>query len=164
MKAVTIDNLDLKDHLRWAQDQTVLDTIFVTEAQEIAHHPEIMGMSIIYPSKFDELFELQKRNQHWAAFTPPKNYQLLRKRLFSYRLFPSIHWEDSEQDAEDFEEENPPEPNLISTISDIQPHDMQTPLRFEKDKNTMLNMLESIQWINKLLLQINARKLQYQKG
>ena len=165
MKGVTIDNLDLKDHVRWAQDQIALDTTFFIDASEIAHHPEILGMSMIYPSKFEELFELQRRNQHWAAFTPPDNFQLFRKRFFSYRVFPSIHWEEKEEGEEesDFDEDHP-ELDLISAVAKIQALGNQTRAVFEKDKNAMLNLLESIQWINKLLKQINARKLQYQKG
>ena len=94
MKGVTIDNLEMKDHLRWAKDQEVLDVAFVSESSIVAHHPEILGMSMIYTSKFDELLELQ-RNQHWACFSPPKNFQLFRKGFFSHRLFPHIDWEDS---------------------------------------------------------------------
>lgn len=167
MKGVTIDKLDIKDHLRWAQDQEVLETAYVTEASLVAPHPEILGMSMIYPSKFEELFELQKRNQHWAAFSPPKNYHLFGKRFFSYRLFPSIHWEDEkESQEEEFQEnfEQQENSDLIQVVLRIKKLGNQTSTLFEKDKSAMLSLLESIRWINKLLQQINARKLQYQKG
>lgn len=35
---------------------------------------------------------------------------------------------------------------------------------FERDKHAILNLIETIQWINLLLKQINGKKLQYQKG
>ena len=166
MKGVTIDKLDIKDHLRWAQDQEVLESAYVTEATLIAHHPEILGMSMIYPSKFEELFELQKRNQHWASFSPPPNFQLFRKRFFSHRLFPSIHWEEEEEDTKEWEtkEEDEPALNLIHAVGQVSSKETHPSVLFEKDKDTMLNLLESIQWINKLLKQIYGRKLQYQKG
>ncbi len=155
----------MKDHVRWAHDQNHLDTTYVTEAREIAHHPEILGMSIIYPSKLEELFELQKRNQHWAFFTPPDNFQLFRKRFFSYRLFPSIHWEEKEEgEEENASEEEDPNLNLISAIMKIQAPETKAAKLFAKDKDTMLNLLESIQWINRLIKHIHARKMQYQKG
>ncbi len=40
----------------------------------------------------------------------------------------------------------------------------QSSVHFEKDKSTLINLLESIAWVNGLLKLINARKLQYQKG
>jgi hypothetical protein len=159
MKAVTIDNLDIKDHLRWAQDQTILDSTYVAEAALVAPHPESLGLSTIYASKFDELFELYNRNQHWALFSPPKNYFLFRKRFFSYRLFSTIHWEE-EEDSEDTK----PTCDLIRAVNRLKKPSPHTHILFEKDKDSVLNLLESIQAINKLLKQVNARKLQYQKG
>ncbi len=160
MKAVTIDKLDIKEHLRWAQDQEVLESIYVTEAQTVAQHPELIGLSVIYSSKFEELFELQKNNQHWASFSPPKNFHVFGKRFYSYRLFQSIHWEDAEESW------NPEEPSLdlIQVINQIKKWEGQTSPLFEKDKSAVLSLLESIRWINILLKQIHGRKLQYQKG
>ncbi|SRR5581483_2990287 len=167
MKGVTIDKLDIKDHLRWAQDQEILDAALVSEASLVAHHPEILGMSMIYSSKFEELFELQKRNQHWACFSPPENFQLFKTRFFSYRLFPNIHWEgdeDSKSDSEAKEEDGEFEIGLISTLVQVKAPGNQFSVLFEKDKDALISLLKSIQWINKLLKQINGRKLQYQKG
>lgn len=161
---MTIDNLDIKDHMRWAQDQEVLDIAFVTEASLVAPHPEILGMSMIYPSKFEELFELQKKNQHWACFSPPKNFHLFGRSFFSYRLFPGMHWDDAEEGEEDSEDQDNPDQDLIQAVFRIKKLAGQTPSLFEKDKSAMLNLLESIKWINALLKQITARKLQYQKG
>lgn len=161
MKAVTIDRLDIKDHVRWAQDQEGYDISFVKESLLVAPHPEILGTSVIYPSKFEELFELQKRNLPWAAFVPPKNFQAFSKRFFSYRLFPSIFWEeknDEEEETEDSQED------LIACIIKYQRPEDQNQSLFEQDKSTVLNLLESIKAIDGLLKQINARKLQYQKG
>lgn len=160
MKAVTIDRLDIKDHVRWAQDQEGYDISFVKESLLVAPHPEILGTSVIYPSKFEELFELQKRNLPWAAFAPPKNFQAFSKRFFSYRLFPNIFWEEKDDD----EEEEDSQDDLIAWIINYQKPDDQNSSLFEQDKSTVLNLLESIKEINDLLKQINARKLQYQKG
>jgi hypothetical protein len=171
MKGVTIDNLDIKDHLRWAKDQEILDLSFVSDADVVALHPEFMGMSMIYPSKLDELFELQKKNQHFAHFAPPMQFHLFAKRFFSYRLFPSIHWE-NHKNGEDEEEESKPDSeaeldvnhDLIQAVTRIKHLRSQASSLFEKDKDAILNLLESIKWINDLLQQIHAKKLQYQKG
>jgi hypothetical protein len=161
MKAVTIDQLDIKEHVRWAQDQETYDISFVKESHLVAPHPEILGTSVIYPSKFEELFELQKRNLPWASFTPPENFAMFGKRFFSYRLFPNIYWEDREEEKEG---ENEDRQDLIQEVIKIKKFGNQTQSVFEKDKSVVLNLLGSIRWINRLLKQINARKLQYQKG
>ena len=163
MKGVTIDNLDIKDHLRWAQDQEILDVGIVSESSIVAHHPEILGMSMIYTSKFDELLELQ-RNQHWACFSPPQNFQLFKKGFFSHRLFPNIDWEDSNDSPSDGNKESETEVDLITVVQQVKALDSQASILFEKDKDTMISLLESIQWIHQLLKLINGRKLQYQKG
>ncbi len=163
LKAVTIDQLDIKDHVRWAHDQEVYDISFVKDSDMVAQQPEILGTSVIYPSKFDELFELQKRNLPWATFLPPGNFHTFSKRFFSYRLFPHIFWEE-EDEEESEQEEKDSEDGLMSGIINCKPPKNQKESLFEKDKSTMLNLLESIKEINGLLKQINARKLQYQKG
>jgi hypothetical protein len=165
MKAVTIDQLDIKDHVRWAQDQNEYDISFVNESHLVAPHPEILGTSIIYPSKFEELFELQKKNVSWANFTQPKNFHLFGRRFFSYRLFPSIHWEDYEEGDEDgSDKEEPASDDLIHEVLKVKKNSHQTQSLFERDKTSILNLLEAIKGIDTMLRQINARKLQYQKG
>jgi hypothetical protein len=160
--SVTIDQLHLKEHVRWAQDQQALDPSYVTEAHLVAPHPEFLGMSIIYPSKFDELFELQKKNLPWAFFDPPRNFQAFSKRFFSYRLFPNIYWDEKDESSE--EEEEKPSSDLVELVIKLKKLGNQTHSLFEKDKTAVLQLLEEIKWINQLLKQINARKLQYQKG
>jgi hypothetical protein len=159
--SVTIDQLDLKDHVRWANDQTNFDVSLIKESDLVAHHPEISGTSAIYPSKLEELFEMQKKNLPWAAFETPKNFHMFSRRFFSYRLFPNIYWE---EDSEEDKDENDPQQNLKQRVLNLQNPEDQSQSLFERDKTAILGLLESIVWINRLLKQINARKLQYQKG
>src|SRR5690348_1612247 len=106
----TIDNLDIKDHVRWAQDQAELDPFYLTEAKEVSQHPELLGNSIIYASQWEQLLEWQKRNQPWATFEPPARYHLTSRHLFSYRIFPNIYWqeekEESDEEQSDTDEES----------------------------------------------------------
>lgn len=171
MEAVTIDQLDIKNHVRWAQDQKNYDDFFVKESHVVAPHPEILGTSAIYASKFEELFELQKKNPSWAFFAHPKNFHLFSRRFFSYRLFPSIYWEETEESDEDAEHspedeqhEESDSNNLIQQVINVKKNPQDTQSLFEKDKTAILSLLEAIKQIDKMLGQVNARKLQYQKG
>lgn len=170
MKAITIDNLDIKDHIRWAQDQAILDPTYLAESQSIAHHPEYLGMSTIYASQWEALFEWQKRNLPWASFAPPLKYHVASRKLFSYRLFPSIFWsedEDEEEGTKDDgsdQQEKEPSNNLWKQVLNIAAFPHQPSVLFEKDKTAILNLLESIKHLNKMIAHVSARKLQYQKG
>lgn len=163
MKSVTIDQLDLKDHVRWAQDQIDYDPIF--SDRNTLPHAEIAGISSIYSSKTEELFELQKRNQHWAAFSVPEEVNLFNKSLFSYSLFPYITiGNEREEEEEEQDESQGNRQNLVQLVRDIQNFTPQSNRFFEKDKTAILNLLDSIGWVNQLLVQIHGRKMQYQKG
>ena len=164
MKAVTIDQLDIKEHVRWAQDQLDFDIALIKDTHVIAHHPEIIGTSSIYPSKFDELFELQKRNPSWACFSPPHNFHAFNKRVFSHQLFPTLSWDDQEQGEQESSEEDEASDRIVQLVGKLKKLSNQTPAALEKDRSSILGALESIRWINHLLKQIYARKLQYQKG
>jgi hypothetical protein len=175
MKAVTIDNLDIKEHIRWAQDRAVLDTTLVKESKEVAPHPEITGTSVIFSSQLEELFAWEKGMLPWANFSPPHNLSLFHKRLFSYRLFPHISSEksdeDEQSDRDDQQQQDEQEEqalrrakNLIQQVLAIQKSASATSSLFEKDKSSILSLLESIRYIDDMLAQISSRKLQYQKG
>jgi hypothetical protein len=176
MKPVTIDKLDIKDHIRWAQDRAAFDTNHVQESKEVAPHPEITGTSIIFSSQLEELFSWEKGMLPWANFSPPHNLSLFHKRLFAYRLFPHISSEentddDEEETASDQEQQDEQEEialrrakDLIQFVIAIQKNANQSHSHFEKDKSSILSLLESIRFIDDMLAQISSRKLQYQKG
>lgn len=172
MKPVTIDNLDIKEHIRWAQDRKILDATIVQESQHIAPYPDISGMSAIFSSQLEELFDLEIGMHPWANFAPPQNAFLFAKRFFSHRLFPNIHWKEQDEEESEEEEEREEEEegqknsseDLIQVILSVQQFTDQSFSLFEKDKNTILSLLESIRSIDDMLAQIYGRRLQYQKG
>ncbi|MBS0620197.1 MAG: DUF5399 family protein [Verrucomicrobia bacterium] len=153
----TIAELDIEAHVRWAKDQDY-DTKYITESHLVAPHPEILGVSSIYASKFEELFELQRRNMPWAAFAPPKNFHLFSKRFFSYRLFYGF------KPFVDEEEEGEKSASSLEEILNVQPQKHLSKHAFEKEKTAISDLLKSIHWINHLLGFVSSRKLQFQKG
>lgn len=172
---MTIDNLDIKAHERYALDQQKLDLRYIDEATLIHPHSEILGVSSIYSSKWEELFEIHKRNISWASFCPPPRYNLQSNRFFTYCIFPSIAVEE-ERDKEDEKEREDQEENseeerkrdraasLLEKILSAKKRGAKPADLFEREKTDLIDLLESIKYLNKLLLQINGRKLQYQKG
>ncbi len=168
MKAVTIDNLDIKEHIRWAKDREIFDAALVHDTHQIAQHPEISGLSAIFPSQLEELFNWEKGVNPFANFAVPYNVHQFSRHLFTYRLFHNIHWKQANDDEDASEEDesegkSKPEENLLLQIKAVRTSSHNSTI-FEKDKSTLISLLESIQSINKMLEQITSRKLQYQKG
>ncbi|HKY99897.1 MAG TPA: DUF5399 family protein [Rhabdochlamydiaceae bacterium] len=168
MNRVTIDKLDIKDHVRWAKDQLDIDPAFAKESHYIPPHSEIFATSIIYFSKWEMLFEIQRGHTAWANFCPPKNFHLQSKRFFSYRIFPYLHWdekqEEEEEEGKQEEQENKCHDDLFERAKKATPPHDGFRFGFEQDRSAVINLLEAIKYLNRLLAHINARKLQYQRG
>jgi len=160
MKPVTIDKLNLEDHVRWAKDQTV-DVTFVRQVGAIPTYPDIAGKSAIYASQLEALFDWDKGIHAWAHFVPPDSVLLFSRRFFSFRLFPNIHWEDT-GDEEEREEDKKEDKDLIQELLCV--HKIERSPAFEREKDQLLSLLEAIRHIDSMLAQISGRKLQYQKG
>jgi hypothetical protein len=176
-KPVTIDSLDISVHKRYAIDQESLDTVYIHEPQLIAPHSKITGTSSIYSSKWEELLEVHKRSTTWANFEPPHGYFHQSNRFFSHCLLPDlytgIHQDQKENEealvsiGEIFAEKKQKKiskQELFDLISLEKSSDPLYALGVENDKKNIVSLLESIEKINKMLSDIHARKLQFQKG
>lgn len=165
MQRTTIDQLDIKNHVRWAEDQALLDIHLISESSEVRDQSAIFGTSLIYTSKLEEIINLGICYRPWAAFVPPNVHPLRLRSLFSYHLFPTIHWEDEAS------EEEPDEANskrfqrdLIKRILSWENRKPRQTAVFEKEKTAILSLLEAVKLLDQLLGQIKGRTLQYQKG
>ena len=168
MDAVTIDQMDIKVHERYALDQEKLDTSFIKDSALISHYSEVMGITSIYSSKWEELFEIHVGNLPWAAFSPPPKFHIQKNRFFSHRIIPSMDWADENEDEEKEEQQKEgaevPKLNEIKRALIARKLGAEPLSLFEKDKTALINLLDSIKFLNCLLREINAKKLQYQKG
>lgn len=170
MKAITIDNFDIKAHERYAQDQQKLEPKYITESNSVPSYSEIAGTSAIYSSKWEELFEIQLANLPWAMFSAPPKFSMQPNKFFTYRILPKIIVEEeksieNEDESEEGKEEKKRQSvELLNRVLTASKEKNQNSHAFEKDKTTILNLLESVRYLDKLLGQINSKKLQYQKG
>lgn len=163
---VTIDNYDIKIHERYVHDQEILKglAILFDESKEIPKHSEIGGSENSIKSKWEELFETYNHRHPFASFAPPPRFNLMRKRLFSNTISSKFNWADAEEDEEKQEREESKQleeykKKILSKKSKLTPLSL-----FEKDRSSLLTLLDAIQTLNSYLRELNARKLQYQKG
>jgi hypothetical protein len=153
MSTVTIDNLGMKTHERYAQDQEVLESKYITESFSIAPHSESVGTSSIYSPQWEALFDLHLCNTPWALFSAPPKYHVQRNKFFASRIVPGVNWEEGEETFP-----------LLDKILDAPKAENQSNLSFEKDKTAILNLFESVKRLNILLAEINAKKMGGLKG
>lgn len=162
MKAITIDQLGIETHERYAKDQEVFDPTFIKEA---APHSQILGTSSIYSSEWEKLFACNLGSHPWAAFaSPPQFFPLSRRGFFSFSLAPSLGKtlevrEEEENQSKKVEAFLEQKNRLLHAKL---PHRAGATL--EKERSTLFALFLSMENLNDLLQEINSRKLQYQKG
>lgn len=165
MEKITIDQIGIDAHRRYAVDQETVESKYVTESSMVPPQLEIAGTSMIYSSKWEELFELNVGNTPWAAFYPPPNYRIQRNKFFSHTLTPNFGWSEDEEDED--QEENDEEGERARKKQDESLNallEMISTRILRSDESALLNLVESVKKLNSFLREINSKKLQYQKG
>ncbi len=164
----TIDNLGVDASTRYAEDKRSLDQTLIKESQAIPAQTEIEVTAPSFSSEVEALLHIQRTHVVWAFFAPPPYYFEQRKRLFTYQLIPSMGSEDKKESqalkilaklksmAEDREKEGKNKRQLYEKEREIEEE--------EKEKKILTSLLNSIALFDKLIIEINSRRSQYQKG
>ncbi len=169
MPAVTIDNIDIKAHERYAKDQAELDPFFLDEPHLTISHSLIISTSTIYKSELEELLGPAKSSS-WAHFCLPPFCSMQANRLFSYCVLPFIFSPFSlEQETDEEEEESPllqkqHLPKIKKAVKKYTPASAKAPIYLEKDRSSILLLLDKIDELDGMIRHILTRKTQYQKG
>lgn len=166
VKAVTIDQIGIEVHERYAKDQEALDSSYIREA---APHSEVVGTSSIFASEWEKLFEASLCQHPWAVFVlPPNLASLKRRRFFSFSLVPSLdgfsqdekEGEKQQEEGEEKDQAFAEEKKRLMSVKIGHP----SLASLERERSILFNLFASIEELNDLLREIHCRKLQYQKG
>lgn len=162
----TIDNLGIEVSTRYAEDLRELDQKLLVEARGIQEQTEIEITHPFFLTELEILLEPQKQ-QTWATFTPPQGYSELRKRFFMFQLIPSLG-------SEEKHETQTQKIVSLKTFSRKKRDDQQQEEEsdysdpekeyHEKEKKTLISVLQTIMHLDKEIQEINARRGQYHKG
>jgi hypothetical protein len=112
--------------------------------------------------------------KNWASFIAPALYSEQKKRLFTFQLIPSLGSEDKQEsqtskilaqlqkeiEAGEQEEKLEAEERDSRKKSRQQLHIEEE----KKQKKIIISLLQTISAMDKLLIEINAKRRQYQKG
>lgn len=163
VKPRTIDNLGVDSSIRYAKDQEALDTKLIQDSRFIPLKTEVSVLKPYIPSELEQ-YLAPGRVTIWASFTPPPEYMLQGRSLFTYQLIPSLGgYEKQEADSDKLE-------SLESALGKPyerkrQGGDQQKEQdEEEKERQILLALLKCIQNLDKTLILINSRRNQYQRG
>ena len=148
IKPRTIDNLGIETSSRYARDQAQLDTKFIEDSRHI--RTEVSVVKPYLPTEFEE-YLLPEKPTMWASFAPPPESFTYGQPLFSYQLIPSLGgYEKLEADTDQFEE------TLGKPLKEGQEE--------ERERKTILKLLQTVNVLDRILRLANARRNQYQRG
>jgi len=165
----TIDNLGVEVSTRYAEDKRTLDEALIKEAHAIPVQIEIEVTTPFFPSEIESLLHFQPTGSTWASFFPPAHYFEQRKRLFTYQLIPSMGSEDKKESQalkilaklRSMTEER------IKKEEKDQRGRYEEELALEEEKKEekiLISLLDTIALFDKLIIEINSRRSQYQRG
>ncbi|QVL57429.1 MAG: DUF5399 family protein [Simkaniaceae bacterium] len=170
-EAKTIDNLGLDTSVRWAQDQKFLDESLIKESPFISRQTTIDVSSPSFSSEFDTLFQINKRFAPWALLLSPQGYNLQKMRLFTFQTIPSLGSDEflSSQmqkikDKIDASKEARIKRREAGQGSEYAWEDEREEEDELRESKTLIALLEYLQLIDSLMIEINSRRSQYQKG
>jgi len=167
----TIDNLGVDVSTRYAEDKRALDETLIKESHTIPVQTEIEVTMPFFPSEVEALLHIQPTHVAWAFFSAPAFYFEQRKRLFTYQLIPSMGSEDKKESqalkilaklksmAEERAQRDKGEKDKRQRYEEEREIEEE-----EKEKKILTSLLNSIALFDKLIIEINSRRSQYQKG
>jgi len=153
--ARTIDNLGVDTSNRYAEDREVYDDTLIKEARLIPSQTRVTTTTPSYGSEFDLLFELDQKGALWAAFMPPPKYSISKRPLFGWQLIPDLGSPDLQEAKLD---------KLETLCAEEKEKSPQESEEIDKEKNILTKLLSNLHIFDQLLIDINSRRSQYQKG
>jgi hypothetical protein len=169
----TIDNLGIEASTRYAEDLRELDQKLLTEARSIPEQTEIEITHPFFLTELEVLLNAQKQ-QPWATFSPPKGYFEQKRRFFMFQLIPSLGSEEKHEtqtqkiisQLKTFAKKKREEKKRDQQQDDEQELQKPDPEQeyHEREKKTLVSVLQIIMHLDKEIQEINARRGQYHKG
>lgn len=165
----TIDNLGVDISTRYAKDQKEFDASLVKEAGRVSTQTQIDVSIPSYTSEWEAIFGMGERKVTWADFFAPPKYAEQKKRLFTHHIMPGMAEENKKEalllristyelPAEKEDKDKEKKENEMAWEEEREKEEE------EKEKKTLLALLNTIGLLDKLLVDVNARRGQYQRG
>jgi len=155
--ARTIDNLGIEISNRYAEDRELFDESYIKDARAVTSQTSVASTLPSHLPEFDLLFDLGRRKASWANFYAPSRYAASRRRLFAEQLIPKLGTPDKQE----------AQLQRVEAVGEMEKtrHTLPTAIeRVEEEKQILLKLLGNLHLFDQLLIDINSRRAQYQKG
>jgi len=164
-RSKTIDNLGIDPSIRYAQDQVYLDKRVVQDTYYISSQAQVDVTLPSFTSEFETLFQTSLYNKGWALFLSPPGFKEQRKRFFTFQILPSLGTEETMQVymqrlCDKVDKKKKRQRNLSSAAFEEDILDQEA----EEETKKLLGLFAIISFLDKILLEVNSRRNQYQKG
>lgn len=172
MSSRTIDNLGYDASQRYAEDQQLLydNEQIHKDSRILSGRTQIDVISPSYGSEVDVLFNADKKNTSWAQFAAPSGYTEQRKKFFLHEILPSLSLHEKTETYTQKILAQMRKKTPIQDESDDQEkkralwQDAKDEEENEKEKSTLIGLLNCILNLDKCMLYVNSKRTQYQKG
>lgn len=155
--ARTIDNLGLDISNRYAEDRELFDESYIRDSRSAAAQTSVTTTTPSHLPELDVLLDLGRAKSSWALFYAPPHYSASRRRLFAEQVIPQLGSPDKQetqlQRVEAFGDEEKKRQTLPTEVEKV-----------EQEKQILLKLLGNLHTFDQLLIDINSRRAQYQKG
>ncbi len=163
----TIDNLGIDVYRRYSEDQKEYEDSYINDSKKVASGTTLDVFLPIYEGEVSTLLELSEKAHPWALLVSPDKYNEQRKRLFTSQIAPAMGpLERIEMQEERIEE----------VKKDREKRDKKKKAdRFEWEEGKeeeeialeakkLLDLLQDIRFLNKIIADVNAERYRYNKG
>lgn len=141
----TVDDLGVEASNDYAARKKISEEteILFKEARSIPSQTRVATTAPAYTSEFDALFDLGEQKALWASFLAPPRYHAYRRRIFAEQLIPDLGSPD---------------------LQESKLERLEAMTGEEEEKKVLANLLKNLHLFDQILIDINSRRTQYQKG
>jgi hypothetical protein len=168
----TIDNLGVDASTRYAEDKRTLDESIIKEAPTIPAQTEIEVTAPFFSAELEQLIRGPLTSTTWAGFPEPPGYFEQRGReLFTSQIIPRMGSEDKKESliqkitakVQSTTKQTTP---VESAPKDARQHYEEERIQEQelREKKILISCLDTIAHLDKQSIEINSRRVQYQKG
>lgn len=163
----TIDNLGIDVYRRYSEDQDTFDEIYIRDSKQVAQQSTLDVFLPIYEQESSTLFDLAGKGQPWALLVPPDKYNEQKRRLFMSQIAPAMGPEErleiQEGRIEEVQKEQKKrEKKKQSSHFAWEEEKEEEEIALEAKK--LMDLLQDIAILNRIILAVNAERYRYNKG
>lgn len=164
----TIDDLGVQSYVEYEEGQRYFEKKIISESKNIADQLTTDVFEPVKDAEFLDRYEMGKRKAAWGSIDPPMLFNRQKRRLFTHQLAPKLGPQellDAQIDRIEAQREleiekrkgGQPE-GALSWEAEKETTDIN------KEANKLIELLQDIDSLNKIVQDINGERCRYKKG